>query len=1285
YKGSIYIYHPDTAAVYETAGCDSVVFHGNTFRSSAVDSVVVANAVEGVCDSVYPVNITIRYSNGNLYNEVAVDSFKWRGTTYYQTGDYYEHYTNAAGCDSIDTLRLEVSHPSCLNVYDTVIDTVCKSKFWMGNSYASSGIFTHISSKAVQNRCDSVYTLKLTVYNDSFADVQTVSSCETYTWRDRDYATIGLYYDTLRGAVHGYCDSIFTLNLTLGTALVLYDTVTACDSFYWNRSHQTYYESANDIVFTYIASSIVVCDTDFHLCLKVNKFQPKVFDSVVCDSIRFNNRTYTVNGTYFFPVLDSNNCSGIDTMHLTVRYSSGSEMTINTTFEKYRWVGHTAHYPDSLVSGVYYDTLVNAMNCDSVVTLNLHAGAACRTNTSDTFATCCDSMIWHDTPCKRSDTYRTTLQNRWGCDSIITLHLTVKQTPPLQVTNDTCVVPGNPVQLHAYGADFYEWSPAYGLSSTYSSSPTAAVWQDTRYYVQVIGYASGANLINNGNFEQGNKYFTSGYSYASRSGSSALWAEGKYAIGTNANDYHSNFNATRDHTTGYGKYMIVNGASEPGRTVWSTTVSVTPNTDYAFSTWATTLASSGRNASSQSLVFIPTDNNRIPSWGSYDDCGSIREGVNYLYVYSDLNLHVYDTMKFSSRLRNCSPENTIVGSFTLTQYFPDRDTNSYCYTFYDSINNVAYDISRSTPIPGTDINSISGTFRYYDEVTHEYYDYDDALGALQFSINGQQLGSVFTPSPTMGQWKQFYQVWNSGSNTSATITLLNQSVVASGNDFGIDDIVFAELLCPAIDSVYIHVSHFDTIDTTVCDQFVWMDSTYDVSGVYTQHFRGTHWYDSVVTCNLTVNNTVKTTVYEQACDTFTWHGYTFDHPTSAAVQPEQVFTISGGAANGCDSVVTLSLDLRKHVRMHMDVLTCENLTWRGHVYDSNGVYADTVARVVDEFCDSIYLLGMTFHEGNNMAVRDTVCNSKHWNGNSYTSSGTFLFAYNGLNGCNTVDTLYLVVYNDSIVTTDTAICDGNSITWRSTQYSESTSKQEVETNAVQGRCDIIHQLHLAVNPLNYTSDTAIVCHDYTWAVSGNTYRSSGVYFDTTAAESTTGCDTVRMSHLTVYDTVKTVDNVAECNTFAWRGRLLATSSIGEIESAIILSGTDTTITDTIKNAVAGYCDSIYTLNLNLASATHQVDSQQSCVGYSWNDNYYETSGSYTHGYINEFGCFSVDTLHFTRLENGVNSISELVEATSYQWHGRTLTEAGIYADTNYLGQKAQNGCDSIEILYLSMG
>ncbi len=75
---------------------------------------------------------------------------------------------------------------------------------------------------------------------------------------------------------------------------------------------------------------------------------------------------------------------------------------------------------------------------------------------------------------------------------------------------------------------------------------------------------------------------------------------------------------------------------------------------------------------------------------------------------------------------------------------------------------------------------------------------------LQFEINGTTIGPIFNAPSTVCNWQNFYTTWNSGANTSATICILNQNTTLGGNDFALDDLVFAPI-CEKTDSVTVHV------------------------------------------------------------------------------------------------------------------------------------------------------------------------------------------------------------------------------------------------------------------------------------------------------------------------------------------------------------------------------------------------------------------------------------------------------------------------------------------------
>jgi gliding motility-associated-like protein len=76
---------------------------------------------------------------------------------------------------------------------------------------------------------------------------------------------------------------------------------------------------------------------------------------------------------------------------------------------------------------------------------------------------------------------------------------------------------------------------------------------------------------------------------------------------------------------------------------------------------------------------------------------------------------------------------------------------------------------------------------------------------LQFSINGNTIGSVITASLPTCTWTQFYTNWNSGTASAAVISIVNKNTQIQGNDFALDDISFSTVTLRT-DSVKISVT-----------------------------------------------------------------------------------------------------------------------------------------------------------------------------------------------------------------------------------------------------------------------------------------------------------------------------------------------------------------------------------------------------------------------------------------------------------------------------------------------
>jgi hypothetical protein len=73
------------------------------------------------------------------------------------------------------------------------------------------------------------------------------------------------------------------------------------------------------------------------------------------------------------------------------------------------------------------------------------------------------------------------------------------------------------------------------------------------------------------------------------------------------------------------------------------------------------------------------------------------------------------------------------------------------------------------------------------------YDYTQTgvHSLLQFFVNGVGVGSQYTVAFGVPNWQQFGATWNTGTNTTATISIRDADLDAFPNDFALDDVSIA--------------------------------------------------------------------------------------------------------------------------------------------------------------------------------------------------------------------------------------------------------------------------------------------------------------------------------------------------------------------------------------------------------------------------------------------------------------------------------------------------------------
>jgi hypothetical protein len=395
----------NTSSTQTLGTCGSYTWNGNTYTQSGQYTFLTTNA-HG-CDSTATLNLTINQPTTSSTSHAACSSYSWNGTTYTQSGQYNFQTNNAQGCDSTATLNLTINQPTT----SSTAQTACSSYSWNGTTYTQNGQYTFHTTNALG--CDSTATLNLTI-NQPTTSSTAHAACGSYSWNGTTYTQSGQYTFLTTNAKG--CDSTATLNLTINQPTTSSTSHAACGSYSWNGT--TYTQSGQ---YTFLTTNAHGCDSTATLNLTINQPTSSSTSQTECGSFSWNGTIYTQSGQYTFLTTNAHGCDSTATLNLTINQPTTSS-TSHAACSSYSWNGTT--YTQS---GQYTFLTTNAHGCDSTATLNLtinqHTSATQTQSAIDNYTWPVNGQTY-----SQSGSYNAVIPNSVGCDSTITLNLTMNYT-----------------------------------------------------------------------------------------------------------------------------------------------------------------------------------------------------------------------------------------------------------------------------------------------------------------------------------------------------------------------------------------------------------------------------------------------------------------------------------------------------------------------------------------------------------------------------------------------------------------------------------------------------------------------------------------------------------------------------------------------------------------------------------------------------------------------------------------------------------------------------------------
>ena len=122
-----------------------------------------------------------------------------------------------------------------------------------------------------------------------------------------------------------------------------------------------------------------------------------------------------------FTFTNASGCDSVVTLHLTIGYSNTGD-TNAIACDEFTWYGET-YYETPIIAPTH--TFTNVSGCDSTVTLHL---TVWNSDTTSFGKVSCYQFVWNGTVYDSTGDYTQTLTNIHGCDSVVTMHLVINDT-----------------------------------------------------------------------------------------------------------------------------------------------------------------------------------------------------------------------------------------------------------------------------------------------------------------------------------------------------------------------------------------------------------------------------------------------------------------------------------------------------------------------------------------------------------------------------------------------------------------------------------------------------------------------------------------------------------------------------------------------------------------------------------------------------------------------------------------------------------------------------------------
>ncbi|MBO7586282.1 MAG: C10 family peptidase, partial [Bacteroidales bacterium] len=555
-----------------------------------------------------------------------------------------------------------------------------------------------------------------------------------------------------------------------------------------------------------------------------------------------------------------------------------------------------------------------------------------------------ETYIFHGRPLVTAGSYTDTLQTVHGCDSIVTLHLTVNHGDYVEVSMDTC------------GAGFY-WPLADTIVSQsgtyYHYSTNVNSCMDTTVLMLSLHRPALTELT--AQICAGEVYDQNGFN-VSTAGDHYLNLQTVYGcdsvvilhltVGSEAVTHlvasicegeSYNGNGFEITAPAAGVHDYSNTIARPGScdsivvlhlTVnHSTTGDTTAIVCGSFNWYGTTYTQSGDYT------------HTLTNAAGCDSIVTLHLTVNYT-TYGNITAVACDSYDWYGT--------TYTQSGDYTHTLTNANGCDSIVTLHLTVNHTTY--GNITVVACDSYDWYGTTYMQSGDYTHTLTNAEgcDSVVTLHLTVNQPTYGDTTAVACDSYDW--YGTTYTQSGDYTHTLT----------NAHGCDSIVTLHLT--------VNHSTYGNVTAVACDSYDWYGTTYTQSGDYTHTLTNAHGCDSIVTLHLTVNHSTTGSITAVACNSYDWYGTTYTHSGN--------YTHTLTNAHGCDSIVMLHLTVNYTTYGNITAVACNSYDWYGTTYTQSGDYTHTLTNV--NGCDSIMTLHLTVNHSTTGDITAVACDSYDW-------------------------------------------------------------------------------------------------------------------------------------------------------------------------------------------------------------------------------------------------------------------------------------------------------------------